>query len=93
MKLYHIYVQVATGQIATTGMVALSYVQKVSQKVSVFISFFLLLDFFFSLRAASFHSFFVQVSLASDFMYNQMSKDVTATFGYDYMLRQVTLFS
>jgi hypothetical protein len=35
MKLYHIYVQVATGQIATTGMVALSYVQKVSEKVSV----------------------------------------------------------
>ncbi|GJN37955.1 hypothetical protein PR202_gb26958 [Eleusine coracana subsp. coracana] len=54
---------VATGQIATTGMVALSYVQKVSDKVS----------------------------LASDFMYNQMSKDVTATFGYDYMLRQCRL--
>jgi hypothetical protein len=29
-------VQVATAQIATTGMVALSYVQKVSEKVSVF---------------------------------------------------------
>ncbi|TVU22679.1 hypothetical protein EJB05_32394 [Eragrostis curvula] len=54
---------VATGQIATTGMVALSYVQKVSEKVS----------------------------LASDFMYNQMSKDVTASFGYDYMLRQCRL--
>ena len=35
IKLHHIYVQVATGQIATTGMVALSYVQKVSEKVSV----------------------------------------------------------
>ncbi|AQK89288.1 Mitochondrial import receptor subunit TOM40-1 [Zea mays] len=48
--------QVATAQIATTGMVALSY-----------------------------------VSLASDFMYNQMTKDVTASFGYDYMLRQCRL--
>ncbi|WVZ71605.1 hypothetical protein U9M48_020174, partial [Paspalum notatum var. saurae] len=55
--------QVATAQIATTGMVALSYVQKVSEKVS----------------------------LASDFMYNQMTKDVTASFGYDYMLRQSRL--
>ncbi|XP_066314183.1 mitochondrial import receptor subunit TOM40-1-like [Miscanthus floridulus] len=54
---------VATAQIATTGMVALSYVQKVSEKVS----------------------------LASDFMYNQMTKDVTASFGYDYMLRQCRL--
>ncbi|CAO2180272.1 unnamed protein product [Urochloa humidicola] len=54
---------VATGQIATTGMVALSYVQKVSEKVS----------------------------LASDFMYNQMTKDVTASFGYDYILRQCRL--
>ncbi|OEL13476.1 Mitochondrial import receptor subunit TOM40-1 [Dichanthelium oligosanthes] len=52
---------VATGQIATTGMVALSYVQRVSEKVS----------------------------LASDFMYNQMTKDVTASFGYDYVLRQI----
>nr|CAB3472847.1 unnamed protein product [Digitaria exilis] len=57
------YIQVATGQIATTGMVALSYVQKVSEKVS----------------------------LASDFMYNQMTKDVTASFGYDYILRQSRL--
>ncbi|XP_062208532.1 mitochondrial import receptor subunit TOM40-1-like [Phragmites australis] len=54
---------VATGQIATTGMVSLSYVQKISEKVS----------------------------LASDFMYNQMTKDVTASFGYDYMLRQCRL--
>ncbi|XP_042966637.1 mitochondrial import receptor subunit TOM40-1-like isoform X2 [Carya illinoinensis] len=51
---------VATGQVASTGLVALSYVQKVSEKVS----------------------------LASDFMYNYMSKDVTASFGYDYILRQ-----
>ncbi|KAL6850455.1 hypothetical protein ACP4OV_021082 [Aristida adscensionis] len=54
---------VATGQIATTGMVALSYVQKVSEKVS----------------------------LASDFTYNQMTKDVSASFGYDYILRQCRL--
>ncbi|GFZ20023.1 translocase of the outer mitochondrial membrane 40 [Actinidia rufa] len=53
---------VATGQVASTGMVALSYVQKVSEKVS----------------------------LASDLMYNYMSRDVTASFGYDYILRQVT---
>ncbi|GLT77975.1 hypothetical protein SLA2020_495270 [Shorea laevis] len=52
---------VATGQVASTGLVALSYVQKVSEKVS----------------------------LASDFMYNYMSRDVTASFGYDYILRQV----
>lgn len=34
-------------------------------------------------------SFYIQVSLASDFMYNYMSRDVTASFGYDYILRQV----
>jgi mitochondrial import receptor subunit TOM40 len=33
----------------------------------------------------------MQASLASDFMYNQMSKDVSASIGYDYMLRQVSL--
>uniref|UniRef100_A0ACD5VXE1 Uncharacterized protein n=1 Tax=Avena sativa TaxID=4498 RepID=A0ACD5VXE1_AVESA len=54
---------VATGQIARTGVVSLSYVQKVSEKVS----------------------------LASDFMYNHLSKDVTASVGYDYMLRQSRL--
>ncbi|KAG0496119.1 hypothetical protein HPP92_000810 [Vanilla planifolia] len=60
---YNTNKMVATGQIASTGVVALSYVQKVSEKVS----------------------------LASDFMYNQMSKDVTASFGYDYILRQCRL--
>lgn len=35
----------------------------------------------------------MQVSLASDFMYNHLSKDVTASFGYDYILRQVTYFN
>ncbi|KAM7496323.1 hypothetical protein LguiA_020737 [Lonicera macranthoides] len=54
---------VATGQVASTGMVALSYVQKVSEKVS----------------------------LAADFMYNYLSRDVTSSFGYDYILRQSRL--
>ncbi|KAL8146765.1 mitochondrial import receptor subunit TOM40-1-like [Apium graveolens] len=54
---------VATAQVASTGMVALSYVQKLSEKVS----------------------------LATDFMYNYMSKEVTASFGYDYILRQCRL--
>ncbi|KAJ8477776.1 hypothetical protein OPV22_021503 [Ensete ventricosum] len=54
---------VATGQVASTGIVALSYVQKVSEKVS----------------------------LASDFMYNHLTQDVTSSFGYDYILRQCRL--
>ncbi|EOX99041.1 hypothetical protein QUC31_014847 [Theobroma cacao] len=54
---------VATGQVASTGMVALSYVQKVSEKVS----------------------------LASDLMYNYMSREVTSSVGYDYILRQCRL--
>ncbi|KAF5749848.1 mitochondrial import receptor subunit TOM40-1 [Tripterygium wilfordii] len=44
-------------------MVALSYVQKVSEKVS----------------------------LATDFMYNLPSRDVTASAGYDYILRRSRL--
>ncbi|KAH9626226.1 hypothetical protein KSS87_000105 [Heliosperma pusillum] len=51
---------VATGQVASTGMVALSYVQKASEKVS----------------------------LATEFMYNYLSRDVTASVGYDAILRQ-----
>uniref|UniRef100_A0A804I2D6 Uncharacterized protein n=1 Tax=Musa acuminata subsp. malaccensis TaxID=214687 RepID=A0A804I2D6_MUSAM len=51
---------IATGQVASTGIVALSYVQKVFEKVS----------------------------LASDFMYNRLTQDVTSSFGYDYILRQ-----
>uniref|UniRef100_A0A7N0RB05 Mitochondrial import receptor subunit TOM40 n=1 Tax=Kalanchoe fedtschenkoi TaxID=63787 RepID=A0A7N0RB05_KALFE len=54
---------VATGQVASTGMVALSYVQKVTEKVS----------------------------LATDFMYNYLSRDVTTSVGYDYILRQCRL--
>ncbi|KAI5382614.1 hypothetical protein KIW84_070161, partial [Lathyrus oleraceus] len=60
-----VFIQVATGQIASTGMALLSYVQKVSDKVS----------------------------LATDLMcnFNSMSRDVTASFGYDYILRQCRL--
>ncbi|XP_041995765.1 mitochondrial import receptor subunit TOM40-1-like [Salvia splendens] len=60
---YNTEKMVATGQVASTGMVALSYVQKVSDKVS----------------------------LATDFMYNYMSGDVTSSVGYDYILRQCRL--
>lgn len=51
---------VATGQLASTGMLALSYVQKPSDKVS----------------------------LATEFMYNYLSKEATTTVGYDYIFRQ-----
>ncbi|GAB2225514.1 hypothetical protein Droror1_Dr00006309 [Drosera rotundifolia] len=54
---------VATAQVASTGMIALSFVQKVSEKVS----------------------------LATDFMYNYLSKEVTSSVGYDYILRQCRL--
>ncbi|KAL8232969.1 hypothetical protein R6Q57_002747 [Mikania cordata] len=51
------------GQIASTRMVVLGYVQKVSEKVS----------------------------LATDLIYNYMSRDITTNFGYDYILRQSRL--
>lgn len=54
---------VATLQLANTGLVSLSYLQKVSDKVS----------------------------LASDFMYNWNSREASASFGYDYVLRQCRL--
>lgn len=54
---------ISTLQLANTGLVSLSYLQKVSEKVS----------------------------LASDFMYNINTRDATATFGYDYILRQCRL--
>ncbi|GAB2267687.1 hypothetical protein Dimus_002670 [Dionaea muscipula] len=54
---------VATGQVASTGMVALSYVQKVSEKVF----------------------------LATNFMYNYLSREVTSSVGYDWILRQCRL--
>ncbi|KAI4313669.1 hypothetical protein L6164_026628 [Bauhinia variegata] len=54
---------VATAQVASTGIVMLTYVQKVSEKVS----------------------------LGSELMYNQASREVTSCFGYDYILRQCRL--
>uniref|UniRef100_M8CAR0 Mitochondrial import receptor subunit TOM40-1-like protein n=1 Tax=Aegilops tauschii TaxID=37682 RepID=M8CAR0_AEGTA len=64
---------VGTLQVASTGIVALSYVQKVSEK------------------ALTCKYTEVQVSLATDFMYNHMSRDVTSSVGYDYILRQCRL--
>ncbi|EMS58369.1 Mitochondrial import receptor subunit TOM40-like protein 1 [Triticum urartu] len=64
---------VGTLQVASTGIVALSYVQKVSEKV-------------LTCKYTE-----VQVSLATDFMYNHMSRDVTSSVGYDYILRQCRL--
>ncbi|KAK4756834.1 hypothetical protein SAY87_006961 [Trapa incisa] len=80
---------VATGQVASTGMVALGYVHKVSEKVKKF-------DFVHCLVWDLYDEFLrpffkLQVSLASDFMYNYMSRDVTASAGYDYILRQARL--
>jgi mitochondrial import receptor subunit TOM40 len=54
---------VATAQLATTGLVSFTYVQRISEKVS----------------------------LASDFMWNWNAREATASFGYDYMLRQCRL--
>ncbi|EFJ15593.1 hypothetical protein SELMODRAFT_403082 [Selaginella moellendorffii] len=51
---------IATGQVATTGMVSLTYVQRVSQKVN----------------------------LATDFLYNALTKEAITSIGYDYILRQ-----
>ncbi|KAL5052463.1 hypothetical protein RYX36_033145 [Vicia faba] len=81
---------VATGQIASTGMALLSYVQKVSDKVSQSRhSRFVLSLVLFN----SYIEFSLQVSLATDLMcnFNSMSRDVTASFGYDYILRQCRL--
>ncbi|KAI4385806.1 hypothetical protein MLD38_003799 [Melastoma candidum] len=60
---YNTEKMVATSQFASTGMVLMSYVQKVSEKVS----------------------------LATEFMYNYLSRDAVATVGYDYILRQSRL--
>ncbi|KAJ7519975.1 hypothetical protein O6H91_20G062000 [Diphasiastrum complanatum] len=54
---------IASGQVASTGIISLTYVQRVSEKVS----------------------------LASDFLYNAMTKEATTTVGYDYLLRQCRL--
>ncbi|KAH0990741.1 hypothetical protein GBA52_002224 [Prunus armeniaca] len=80
---------VATGQVASTGMVALSYVQKLSEKVH---KVMLLRTLGYILSIYSYYTVvFVQVSLASDLMYNHTSRDVTASVGYDYVLRQSRL--
>lgn len=54
---------VATAQVANTGLVSLTYLQKVSEKVA----------------------------LMTDFLYNSNSREATASFGYDYQLRQSRL--
>jgi mitochondrial import receptor subunit TOM40 len=54
---------IATAQIANTGLLSLSYLQRVNEKVA----------------------------LASEFMWNANSKEASAAFGYDYMLRQSRL--
>lgn len=54
---------VATAQIANTGLVSLTYFQRVSDKVA----------------------------LAADFMWNLNSREASASFGYDYTLRQCRL--
>ncbi|KAF9615241.1 hypothetical protein IFM89_022503 [Coptis chinensis] len=59
----YILCQVATGQVASNGMVALNYV----------------------------HKLYENVSLVLDFMFNLMSRDITASVGYDYILRQCRL--
>ncbi|CAA7048375.1 unnamed protein product [Microthlaspi erraticum] len=51
---------IASGQVASTGVIIMNYVQKVSEKVS----------------------------LATEFLYNCLKRDVTASVGYDYVLRQ-----
>ena len=80
--------QVATGQVASTGIVALSYVQKVSEKVRFLIIIRKTYVIYSSYKPC--RSCILQVSLASEFMYNHMTRDVTSSFGYDYILRQVT---
>ncbi|WOL14721.1 mitochondrial import receptor subunit TOM40-1 [Canna indica] len=80
---------VATAQIASTGILALSYVQKVSEKVRNLLKF---LENFNAQNLYSHKKFWhLQVSLASDFMYNHLTRDVTSSFGYDYILRQCRL--
>ncbi|KAL1192620.1 putative mitochondrial import receptor subunit TOM40-2 [Cardamine amara subsp. amara] len=54
---------IASGQVASSGLAIMNYVQKVSEKVS----------------------------LATDFMYNFLSRDVTTSVGYDIILRQCRL--
>lgn len=77
-------------------MVALSYVQKLSEKVRR-LRFFFFNSYLFQMSAICYLGifliplFFIKVSLATDLMYNYMSRDVTSSVGYDYILRQVYL--
>lgn len=82
--------QVGTLQVASTGIVALSYVQKVSEKVRHFYYVHELFACYFNQVLICKYTE-VQVSLATDFMYNHMSRDVTSSVGYDYILRQVSV--
>lgn len=54
---------VATCQIASTGLVSMTYVRRISEKVS----------------------------LAADFLYNNLTREAISTLGYDYLLRQCRL--
>lgn len=54
---------IATAQVANTGLLSLSYLQRVNEKVA----------------------------LASEFMWNANSRESSAAFGYDYVLRQSRL--
>jgi len=60
---YHTDSAIATAQVANTGLISLTYLQRVSDKVS----------------------------LVADFMFNSNSRESTASFGYDYLLRQCRL--
>ncbi len=89
---------VVTAQLATTGLLSVTYVQKVSEKVNTLT----IICMPFQVPPASWlchcHSlqvvigvFCAQVSLASDFMWNLNAREATASFGYDYVLRQCRL--
>ncbi|CAL9766896.1 unnamed protein product [Musa acuminata subsp. burmannicoides] len=70
---------VATGQVASTGIVALGYVQKVSEKVRD-LKIRKELLFMLYVCACCYKSYHLQVSLASDFMGKLDSNDVIAAF-------------
>ena len=79
-----------TLQVASTGIVALSYVQQVSEKVRI--QYFQHESLAYDVNLLLTYEYInMQVSLATDFMYNHMSRDVTSSVGYDYMLRQVSV--
>lgn len=88
---------VATAQVANTGLVSLAYIQKISEKVGLGHGI-IVPDGGnpppFSMKQACevwFCDGLLQVSLASDFMWNLNSREANASFGYDYVLRQCRL--